>query len=156
SREFAAMSKKRQGVQTRAASDRSGQRARPRPRPQVRRSTRPDWLLPVSISVGGLVVIAVIVVAGTLLVGRGSPSGGGNGSTSFAGHGQPVDGIQCQTSEQVAYHIHAHLAIFVNGAQQSVPMGIGIPSPQVVDTSSGPFVNSGSCFYWLHTHQTDG
>jgi hypothetical protein len=35
-------------------------------------------------------------------------------------------------------------------------MGIGIPNPQTQDTTSGPFVASGSCFYWLHTHQTDG
>ena len=32
-----------------------------------------------------------------------------------AATGQPVDQISCQTSEQTLFHIHAHLAIFVNG-----------------------------------------
>jgi hypothetical protein len=49
------------------------------------------------------------------------------------------------------------LTIFVNGSQRSVPYGIGIVPPrQVQNTSSGPFVAGGSCFYWLHTHAADG
>jgi hypothetical protein len=67
--------------------------------------------------------------------------------------GAMVDGIGCQTSEQVAYHIHAHLAIYVSGSRQVVPAGIGIPGPQqVVDG----FVEGGKCLYWLHTHDTTG
>jgi hypothetical protein len=68
----------------------------------------------------------------------------------------PVDGIQCQASEQVLFHIHAHLTVFVNGAPRRVPFGIGIPDPQASPTPAGPFVGSGSCFYWLHTHAADG
>ena len=68
--------------------------------------------------------------------------------------GATVDGIQCQTNEQVVYHIHAHLAIFVDGASRSVPYGIGIPHPVLSQTS--PFVTGGSCFYWIHTHAADG
>ncbi len=139
------MSKKRQRVQPRPTPSRPGERPAP-----YRRRDRPDWLVPVGISVGGLVVLAVVVV---LLFGRASPS---SSSTSFAGTGQTIDGVQCQTSEQVVYHIHAHLAIFANGAQRTVPMGIGIPNPQVENTTSGPFVGNGSCFYWLHSHATDG
>ena len=70
--------------------------------------------------------------------------------------GQPVDGISCQTSEQTLFHIHAHLTVFVNGSPRQVPAAIGIPGAQVEQTSAGPFVASGTCFYWLHTHAPDG
>jgi hypothetical protein len=71
--------------------------------------------------------------------------------------GQVVDGIKCETSEKVAFHIHAHLAIFVNGKQRQVPYGIGIGPPlRGQNFAVGPFVTSGSCFAWLHTHTGDG
>ena len=37
-----------------------------------------------------------------------------------------------------------------------IPYGIGIPGFQAVSTSAGPFVETGSCFYWLHVHADDG
>lgn len=55
----------------------------------------------------------------------------------------PVDSIYCDALEQTAYHIHAHLTIYINGQQVTIPQGIGIASDQ-------------SCFYWLHTHTNDG
>ena len=55
----------------------------------------------------------------------------------------PVDNIYCDSLEQTAYHIHAHLTIYINGKQVAIPQGIGIASDQ-------------SCFYWLHTHTSDG
>jgi hypothetical protein len=70
--------------------------------------------------------------------------------------GATVDGIQCQRAEQVLFHIHAHLAVFVNGTARQVPYGIGIPGAQVSPTPAGPYVGAGSCFYWLHTHAADG
>jgi hypothetical protein len=71
--------------------------------------------------------------------------------------GQTIDGIKCEITEKVAFHIHAHLAIFVNGKQKQVPFGIGIGPPlRGVNTPVGPFVTSGSCFAWLHTHAGDG
>jgi hypothetical protein len=148
------MSKKRT-----AAPTRSGQRppagGRPQParRPPVRRRfALPPWLLPAGMTV---VALAVIFVALYLFSRQGSPSPS-SGAPSTAATGQMVDGVQCQTSEQVAYHIHAHLAIFVDGQPQTVPYGIGIPNPQVDNSSGEPFVVGGSCFYWLHTHATDG
>jgi hypothetical protein len=30
------------------------------------------------------------------------------------------------------------------------------PGARVQKTSSGPFVSTGTCFYWLHTHAADG
>jgi hypothetical protein len=68
----------------------------------------------------------------------------------------PVDGISCGSSEQLAYHIHAHLAVFVNGQARALPGGIGIPGSQVVQSSEGPVANGGECIYWLHTHAPDG
>jgi hypothetical protein len=69
----------------------------------------------------------------------------------------PVNGITCDTAERVAFHIHAHLAVYVDGQPLTVPYGIGIGMPwRVVQSSEGPFVASGSCFYWLHTHTQDG
>jgi hypothetical protein len=75
---------------------------------------------------------------------------------SSAATGQAVDGISCNSSEQLVFHIHAHLATFVNGAQRAVPAGIGIPGAVFQDTPQGKFVGSGSCFYWLHTHAASG
>lgn len=70
--------------------------------------------------------------------------------------GQTVDGISCNTSEQTLFHIHAHLTIFVNGAARQVPAAIGIPGAVSQNTPTGPFIGSGTCFYWLHTHAADG
>ena len=70
---------------------------------------------------------------------------------------QTVDGIKCQIAEKLAFHIHAHLAIFVNGKQKQVPFGIGIGPPlRGQNFATGPFVTQGSCFAWLHTHTADG
>jgi hypothetical protein len=76
--------------------------------------------------------------------------------TATAATGKTVDGISCDASEQVVYHIHAHLTVFVNGAARQVPAAIGIPGAQAQNTPTGPFIASGSCFYWLHTHAADG
>jgi hypothetical protein len=70
--------------------------------------------------------------------------------------GQTIDGIGCQNTEQTLFHIHAHLTIFVNGQPRQVPAAIGIPGAQATQTPSGPFIDSGTCFYWLHTHAADG
>jgi hypothetical protein len=114
-------------------------------------------------------VLAVAVLAGC---GSSSKSGGGVGAAASSARpsgpavlaasgnaklGRTVDGIQCPASEQLVYHIHQHLAIYVGGAPKIVPYGIGIGRPWTVDQSSGsPFVVGGSCFSWLHTHAYDG
>jgi len=76
--------------------------------------------------------------------------------TATAATGQPVDQISCQTGEQTLFHIHAHLAIFVNGKAWQIPAAIGIPGAQAQQTPNGPYIATGSCFYWLHTHAADG
>ncbi|HEX4833814.1 MAG TPA: hypothetical protein VH478_22295 [Trebonia sp.] len=70
--------------------------------------------------------------------------------------GQAIDGISCDTSEQTLFHIHTHLTIFVNGQQRSVPAAIGIPGGTPTQSQQGPFIETGNCFYWLHTHAADG
>jgi hypothetical protein len=76
--------------------------------------------------------------------------------TATKTQGQRVDGIGCQANDQVLFHIHAHLTIFVNGSPRQVPAGIGIPGARAQTTPQGPFIASGNCFYWLHTHAADG
>jgi hypothetical protein len=68
----------------------------------------------------------------------------------------PVDGIECLGSEQLLFHIHAHLTVYVDGRARRIRYGIGIRNPQTQQTPEGTFVASGSCFYWLHTHSSDG
>jgi hypothetical protein len=75
---------------------------------------------------------------------------------SSAVTGGKVDGIRCQTNEQLIFHIHSHLTIFINGAQRQVPAGVGIPGSRTVQSPHGPVAEGGSCLYWLHTHAPDG
>ena len=67
-----------------------------------------------------------------------------------------MDGIHCDTNEQVLFHIHAHLTVVVNGSPRQIPAGIGIPGAQAQNTPQGTFIGGGKCFYWLHTHAADG
>jgi hypothetical protein len=129
-------------------------RTSPRQRKPVKRSSGGAWVLP---SIVGVAAVAVLIVLVLLARSGGSqPNAGASPSLTGMASGQTVDGIKCDTNEQVLYHIHAHLAIFANGQEQQVPQGIGIPDPQVQQTVQGPFVASGKCFYWLHSHATDG
>jgi hypothetical protein len=92
---------------------------------------------------------ALLAGAGIVIAGTGHSRAG-----SLPG---PIDAIRCEVSEQVLFHVHSHLAIFANGRPLAVSEGIGIAPPQgVQQTSQGPFVASGACFYWLHTHARDG
>jgi hypothetical protein len=76
-----------------------------------------------------------------------------NGTVS----GQAIDGITAGRQEQLAFHIHAHLAVYVNGQPRTVPYGVGVLPPlQLEETPAGPFVAGGAGFYWLHTHDTSG
>ena len=54
-----------------------------------------------------------------------------------------INGIPCQTNEQLAVHYHAHLSIIVGGNETTLPAGVGIDQTT-------------QCLYWLHTHATDG
>jgi len=71
--------------------------------------------------------------------------------------GQTLNGVECGSTEQVAYHIHARLTIYVNGTLAPVPAGIGIIQPVSQGSGAQAFVAQATkCFYWLHTHAQDG
>jgi hypothetical protein len=74
--------------------------------------------------------------------------------TGDAAQSGPVDGISCETSEQLLFHIHAHLAVYVDGHPKLIPAGVGIGPP--LDFDDTGFVVGGSCFSWLHTHDESG
>jgi len=70
---------------------------------------------------------------------------------------QTIAGVRCERIEKIAFHVHAHLTIFVDGKAKVIPYGVGIGPPlEGVNTPAGPFVELGSCFMWLHTHALDG
>jgi hypothetical protein len=144
-------------------SQRQAQR-QPQRRPQSSRRRPPPrrrwWPLP-----GAPIIIALVagVIVATVLALQSpppstpAPTGAVLAPISTSVTGQTIDGIQCQAGEQLAYHIHAHLAIYVNGTARVIPEGIGIMPPRTEQNSSeGPFVTSGSCLYWLHAHTDDG
>lgn len=75
-------------------------------------------------------------------------------------------GLVAETAERLAYHVHAHLDVFINGRHQTVPSGIGI-------VTSDPAVHTGTingqpayggitvpcaqpCISPLHTHAATG
>jgi hypothetical protein len=70
--------------------------------------------------------------------------------------GATVDGVQCAPIEQLAYHIHAHLQVYVNGQPRALPAAIGLVGPVAEQTPYGPFYGAQQCYYWLHTHASDG
>ncbi|MGA2925955.1 MAG: hypothetical protein ABSG43_08160 [Solirubrobacteraceae bacterium] len=70
--------------------------------------------------------------------------------------GTTVDGIQCAPIEQLAYHIHAHLQVYVDGQSRQLPPAIGLIGPISQQTPNGPFFGARTCYYWLHTHAGDG
>ena len=62
---------------------------------------------------------------------------------SGASAAPPIDNIPCNSMEQLTFHIHAHLDIFINGQPYTIPSQTGIPA-------------NGNCFYWMHTHDNSG
>jgi hypothetical protein len=122
----------------------------------------------------GLPVAVVIIIAAAVIVGvvvashKASSANGGLppgadtstavlASTAGEATGDAVDGVQSNDMEQVLFHVHAHLAMYVNGKPKLLPYGVGIVPPyQLQQTADGPFVAGGSKYYWLHTHDETG
>ncbi|MHB8618721.1 MAG: hypothetical protein ACYDAG_03980 [Chloroflexota bacterium] len=144
---------------------RAGKRGRGKPasRPAGRAGKRGSpRLWPTFVVVAALALALAVGLSRTLAgarTGAPAPSSGSDllGPAPGLSSHPTVDGIPCLGSEQVSYHVHAHLAVYVNGQPRTVPQGIGIAGPRKTQNSSeGPFVVAGSCFYWLHTHTPDG
>jgi hypothetical protein len=71
--------------------------------------------------------------------------------------GEIVDRISAAAAEQLAFHIHAHLTVFVGGAPRQIPYGVGIAPPlEVQPRPAAQFALGGAAFFWLHTHAADG
>lgn len=156
-----------------AKSQRNASNAR-RKLEQIRREQRARAIrIRVLIAIGAAAAIAGVSVAIVLATGGSktpAPSaaavmgpegivletGPALAPATAAATGQTVDGIQCNTSEQVIYHIHAHLAVYVDGAARQIPLGIGAVEPAISQTQNGPFASATHCYYWLHTHASDG
>jgi hypothetical protein len=145
---------------------------------QVRREQRARAMRLRALAVAGAAVVIAAVVAGIVLSSGGGsahPTASNSASpakpgpegialedapalapASTAATGQTVNGIACDSSEQAAYHIHTHLAVFVDGGARQIPLGIGTVEPAVQQTANGPFASATRCYYWLHTHAADG
>lgn len=89
-------------------------------------------------------ITVVGIIAGVVLVAAFLVYFASRQSQSPANAAYPaVDTIACDQLEQTAFHIHAHLSIYIDGK----------PMPAPANTGIAPYR---SCFYWLHTHATDG
>ncbi|MDX3310603.1 hypothetical protein P1S61_16235 [Streptomyces sp. ME08-AFT2] len=80
-------------------------------------------------------------------------------STARQSTGDAVDGVVRSDSMEITrHHIHAHLTIYVNGVQKTVPYGIGIVPPYSLQRGpdGATFVSGGKSFYFLHTHDETG
>jgi hypothetical protein len=158
------------GGGARAAARRRAALARAAAQRRTRRRRTAIW------TATGLVLTAataaLVVGAGVLAAPGGSAAGaarerlGPEGMALESGaalaanttprSGAPVDGIGCAATEQVAYHIHTHLAVYVNGSLRPVPAGVGVVAPVPQATPRGTFDAASRCYYWLHVHARDG
>lgn len=85
------------------------------------------------------IVIGLIIVAA---IGIGVAVASSKFLSSSSATAQTIDGIQCNTAEQLVFHNHAHLDIFINGQPYTIPSQVGIVPAK--------------CIYWLHTHDDGG
>jgi hypothetical protein len=70
--------------------------------------------------------------------------------------GNPINGVQCEPLEQLAYQAAIYLRIYIYGHPRSLPAGIGEVSANPDSTNTGTIYQAGQCYYWLHTDAADG
>jgi hypothetical protein len=85
------------------------------------------------------IVIGLIIV---VAIGIGVAVASSKFLSSSSAEAQTIDGIQCNAAEQLVFHNHAHLDMFINGQPYTIPSQVGIVP--------------GKCIYWLHTHDDSG
>jgi hypothetical protein len=121
---------------------------------QLRSERRRRYLTFGSLAVAVVVVLAVSIVfylshsvtTGTHTQATTSSTNAQStptSSTSSSLSPLAVNNIDCNSSEQLTYHVHAHLSLYINGHPVTAPAYIGID-------------NNNQCFYWLHTHDVTG
>jgi len=127
-------------------------------------------LIRVGLPVLVVVIVAAAVIVGVIMTGKHNSANGGTlpptadtsasllANTAKQATGGPVDGVQSNSNEQVLFHVHAHLAMYINGKQKLLPYGVGIVPPyQLQPQQDGTeFVAGGTKYYWLHTHDESG
>jgi hypothetical protein len=100
---------------------------------------------------GSIIAAVVIIVAASISYYVINQKQGQNQTQSeavFNPSYPPVDNIYCDQLEQSAYHVHAHLTIYIDGKAVPIAQGVGIATDQQTQ--------SVSCYYWLHSHDTTG
>jgi hypothetical protein len=122
---------------------------------QLRAERRRRYLIFGGVAVAVVVVLAISIVF--LLPHAATASGTGTQAATSSANAQStptsstsqalsplaLDNIDCNSNEQLTYHVHAHLSLYINGRPVTVPAYIGID-------------NNNQCFYWLHTHDVTG
>jgi hypothetical protein len=73
-----------------------------------------------------------------------------------AATGRTADGVPCRKPATPAYHVHTHLAVYVDGALRPLPAGVGMVDPKSKQTRTGPDLYGPRCYYDLHVHAQDG
>ena len=86
-----------------------------------------------SIIAGGAVVIAIVLIAGAVMMN-------GNGSALSERTNREV-ALTCTTDMATEFHVHPNLSIIISGERQVLPANIGIKP---------------TCMSSLHTHTADG
>ena len=106
--------------------------------------------------------LAALAVLGVVVVACGnSPTASANPDAAHLSttvrelrEGQVVDSVPCLGADLPEHHIHVHLAVYDDGVLVTVPAGIGVGRPWGFDATG--FLATGSCFAWMHTHDTTG
>ena len=101
------------------------------------------WISLVLVVLALGVVVTLAVKAGASPRVPSGPTGPLLAPITPTAKGKTVNGIQCLGSEQLQFHEHAHLAVFVDGQRRTIPAFIG-------------FAQNGRCVYWMHSHTPDG
>lgn len=135
------MAKQHQTKSQRQQERRAAQR---RLKEQQQRERRNRWFIS-----GGVVLLIVLIVGGVIYYNATRPQDQTTNNPSTSNDATtnpvyaPVDDISCDAQEQLNYHIHAHLSLYIDGQAVAIPQNIGIAS-------------DGSCIYWLHSHDSTG
>ncbi|MGZ3498295.1 MAG: hypothetical protein ACXWNK_09610 [Vulcanimicrobiaceae bacterium] len=117
----------------------------------------PVSVMPMSAAVAAAALPAQITLSPGAVIGADNQFTPNDGDIYDGGQGQTVAGIPCLTKmfdgSSATYHVHAFLGILVNGKELALPDGIGMKNP---GADVNGYVNSASCFYYIHTHDASG
>ncbi len=95
---------------------------------------------------GATIAAIVLIIAGSVFAVLHRNGSNGTASlrtptTIFPAYPEIDNNVECDQGEQLAYHIHSYVAIYINGKQSNLPANVGIAP-------------DGTCYYWLHVHSS--